>query len=322
MFGYLRFLLALLVVVSHLGMRFEGLNPGVMAVVIFYLLAGYVVSHLYYDILPDGRDKIFRLYADRMRRIFPLYLYVLFLTVLFISITSFGAPDFSFIKMIANGTIIPLNYYMFADFTILTNPSWCLIPPAWSLGAELQAYLLLPLVFLCFRLKWVLGLLTFAVYLAANFSIIHPDYFGYRLIAGVFFIFIIGSSIQRSYATLFDKYFPLLVWGTVLLLFVMFYSMNLFSSAYTKETFIGLLIGIPLIYGVSRSQIKLPFNAELGGLSYGIFLSHFLSMWILKYVAAAHPQSYTYAVMVIGLSCLISYVGVKLIEKHTNKWRK
>ena len=49
MFGYIRFALAFLVMLSHIGVRVYGLNPGVMAVVIFYILAGYVVSHLFND---------------------------------------------------------------------------------------------------------------------------------------------------------------------------------------------------------------------------------------------------------------------------------
>lgn len=53
MFGYLRFTLAFLVLLSHVGVTFYTLNPGVIAVVIFYILAGYVVSHLYKDIFPE-----------------------------------------------------------------------------------------------------------------------------------------------------------------------------------------------------------------------------------------------------------------------------
>mgnify|MGYP003343567634 FL=1 len=44
--GYLRLILALLVLLSHAGWRVAGLNPGVTAVIGFYLISGYVMAGL------------------------------------------------------------------------------------------------------------------------------------------------------------------------------------------------------------------------------------------------------------------------------------
>jgi len=186
MFGYLRFILAVFVLLSHVDVRIFNLNPGVIAVVIFYMLAGHVVSHLWNDIIPDGRAKLFRFYWDRILRIMPLYIYVLVITLLFLMFTGYADPRFSFFKLAGNFFVIPLNYYMVMDTTILTKPDWCLIPPAWSLGAELQAYILLPFILMNKKLKILLVLSSFTVYMLANLSIINPDYFGYRLVFGVF----------------------------------------------------------------------------------------------------------------------------------------
>lgn len=49
MTGYIRFFLAFLVLISHLGIRFKGMNEGVFAVVIFYILAGHVVTKLFLE---------------------------------------------------------------------------------------------------------------------------------------------------------------------------------------------------------------------------------------------------------------------------------
>lgn len=322
MFGYIRLFLAFLVLISHTGVRFYGMNPGVTAVVVFYILAGYVVSHLYTQIIPDGRYKMLRFYQNRIARIFPLYLFVAGLTVLFLLVTSFGTPRFTLVNIFANLTVIPLNYYMAADYTVLSDPSWCLIPPAWSLGAELQAYLLLPLALIIPRFRLVIAIVSFAVYVAANASLIHPDYFGYRLLIGVFFMFQVGSSIQRLTASApnisrFDRSFPRLVWMAVAILSVLFYITDSFSPTYTRETFIGLLVGIPLVYVVSGSRIRLPFNGFLGSLSYGLFLTHFLAMWILQQFAGMmQNQSLVYIALVTFLSIAISAVGVLLIEKR------
>jgi NAD(P)-dependent dehydrogenase (short-subunit alcohol dehydrogenase family) len=44
--GTLRFILALLVMLSHTGLTVGGLNPGVASVVVFYAISGYVMSAL------------------------------------------------------------------------------------------------------------------------------------------------------------------------------------------------------------------------------------------------------------------------------------
>lgn len=328
MFGYLRFLLAFLVLISHVDIRFYGLNPGVIAVVIFYLLAGHVVSHLWEDILPEGLAKRVSFYRDRALRILPLYIYVALLTLIFLAVTGYGNPNFSVLRLAGNLLIIPLNYYMVADTTILTQPSWCLIPTAWSLGAELQAYLILPLVLAGKTLKMVLVTLSFMVYMLANMTVINPEYFGYRLIFGVFFIFVAGSSIQkgnspkRCFIQTFDLFYPWVLWATLLCLGLVFSHQALFSPAYTRETFLGVLIGIPLIRCMGRSQVKLPWNSILGSLSYGVFLSHFLVIWWLDYTGWIDKHSPAYIPAITIGSILVAYSGVTLLERQIDRIRK
>jgi peptidoglycan/LPS O-acetylase OafA/YrhL len=103
-----------MVVLSHTGVSFFTLSPGVMAVVVFYILAGFVVSHIYNDILPNSKYKLFHFYKDRLLRVFPLYLYVCTLTLIFITLTSYSSQSYSLTAVVGNAFIIPLNYYMYA----------------------------------------------------------------------------------------------------------------------------------------------------------------------------------------------------------------
>jgi len=326
MFGYLRFFLAFLVLLSHADIRFYGLNPGVIAVVIFYILAGYVVSRLYEEIIPNTKYKIFYFYKDRLWRIFPLYLYTLTLTMLFLMATSYGNPSFEPLKILANLCIIPLNYYMYVDVTILKDPNWWLIPPAWSLGTELQAYLLLPFVLTCKKVKYAAVSMSLLVYTLANASVLNADYFAYRLIVGVFFIFIVGTSIQKAHSknskklSRFDWHFPTLLWVSVLLLGAVFWITHTLGAAYAKETLTGLLVGIPLIVTLSKNNYKLPFDKHLGALSYGIFLSHFLAMWLLAYGGFKPNPSWGYLTSLTALSLIIASIGVLFVEKNLHKW--
>jgi len=67
MHGTLRFLLAIAVALSHLGVTLYGYNPGVVAVVIFYMLAGMVSYKLITTIYPN---QPLLYYKDRVKRIF------------------------------------------------------------------------------------------------------------------------------------------------------------------------------------------------------------------------------------------------------------
>ncbi|MCF6331011.1 MAG: acyltransferase [Sulfurimonas sp.] len=319
MFGYLRFLLAFLVLLSHIGVKFYTLNPGVIAVVIFYILAGYVVSRIYIDIFAHKKNKLFSFYKDRFLRIFPLYIYVVVITTIFLLSTSFSNPSFTVTNVINNLTIIPLNYFMYIDSTILSKPSWCLVPPAWSLATEIQAYILLPFALMYKRARITLALLSFVIFIVANFSIINPDYFGYRFLVGVFFIFLLGSAIH-SY-TKFDRYFILFIWISILVFIPIFTYTDSFSPTYTKETFIGILLGVPLVLILSKTKINLPFNSTLGSLSYALFLTHFLAMWLLQYIGISTTITLLYITQVTLLSLVLSVFGVQTVEKSITRIR-
>ena len=78
--GTLRFILALLVMLSHTGLTVGGLNPGVASVVVFYAISGYVMSALVAKHFSQpGQARHF--YIDRLARIYPQYLfYAVFLS--------------------------------------------------------------------------------------------------------------------------------------------------------------------------------------------------------------------------------------------------
>lgn len=322
MTGYIRLILAIVVLLSHVGVTIKGLNPGVIAVVIFYMLAGGVVSHLWQDIVPGGKGKLSRFYKDRVLRIYPLYLYIATLTLIFIVVTGYGAPQFSPTAVISNILVIPLNYYMLLDSAILTDPSWWLIPQSWSLGAELQAYILLPFMLLYKRLKIAVFIVSFMVYTLANLGVINTDYFGYRLIPGVMFIFILGGMIRQTQVTQKGWEWLIVLFIAVIAQYGLLAYNNAFTHPYTQETLIGLIIGTPLLLLAGNVQFKLPLNNMAGSLSYGAFLSHFLVIWALDYSQLVAKDSMFYHLVVVVVAVLIAYSGIQFIELKVVKARR
>jgi peptidoglycan/LPS O-acetylase OafA/YrhL len=81
-------------------------------------------------------------------------------------------------------------------------------------------------------------------------------------------------------------------------------------------------LGIPLVFFGSRTRIKLPYNALLGSLSYGVFLAHFLVIWILDYLwpAGAIPTLQVPAVTLGSVG--IAWAGVRYLETRVDRIRK
>lgn len=322
MFGYLRFVLAILVILQHLNITIFKHHPGVVAVTCFYMLAGFVVTHLLGKTLQPGHAGVPTFYAERLLRIFPMYFFMLLLSTTFLLFTGYGNPAWNPTALLNNLLIIPLNYYMVWDSAILDSPHWCLLPPAWSLGLELQAYLLLPMIILYKRVKIVLAVLSLGVFFTANFAFIDTDYFGYRLLPGVFFIFILGSCLYKQnmkpdMADGFDKAFPKVCAALCILGVLGMYLDHGMHRLFAIEVLVGTLFSIVIISYFARSKRKLPLDKLLGDMSYGIFLSHFIGIWIANYIFPDLPvRSIGTFAIAFGFAVLASLAGVFLVENR------
>ncbi len=272
MFGTLRFCLAMLVALSHIGVTVFGHNPGVSAVVVFYLLAGYITCALV-----DGRNlSALGFLYERAIRLYPSYWVCVILSLLVWHFcnptTSFLSRSPSLTDWVANLTIVPLNFFMWTG-----QDSFTLVPPAWSLGLELQLYLLAPFLFRAPR-----GILIFfaysslLIYLIACFGLIDTDIWGYRLLPGVLFIFLTGRALRLGEVLL-----PLIVWlmACVLLITYVLKSENIYR--FNIETATGLALGMPLVLLLSKIRRRV-WDEFLANLSYPFFLLHFCFFWIFE----------------------------------------
>lgn len=279
MFGYLRLALALLVVLSHVGIGLGGKNPGVFAVVIFYILAGLVTSKIFINFAPE-RGKISYFIKDRFLRIYPAYFLVLVLTIVFFSLTLYLEPRFGLRNLILNTLIVPLNYFFWIDVSMFKAPPGLnfLIPQGWSLGAELQAYALLVLSIYLKRIGLFLALASLFIFILANLGFLNGDIYGYRLVLGVFFIFYSGLSI---YEKRYDDVIVMMIGAAILL----FYSaINNSFDYFSLETCVGYIVGTMLVILHEKYKPKVRFNELMGSLSYSVFISHFLFIWISEYL--------------------------------------
>lgn len=309
--GFLRLVLACLVLVSHLGISIAGYNPGVVAVIVFYLLAGQVVGKLW-SRRPQhegawGACRWF--YQDRLWRILPLYLLTLVLAALLwwsgaASPFLHKAPALG--DWIANLSILPLNYYMYSG-----QDAFTLIPPAWSLAVELQVYLLMPLLLGRRWLGIAASAISVLIFIAAQWGWLNTDIFGYRLLLGVLFVFLAGDLFNRAGA--WAKVLLALLW-TMALAYALFLLSSGIHRPYDVEVALGLTFGIPLIawlLAYPPRGIWHLWQQRLGSLTYGVFLLHFPALWFLQLLLHDRPSVW----MVMGISLLWAALAHHVFEQ-------
>lgn len=315
--GFLRFVLALCVLVSHTPLL--SFEIGVVAVVVFYMLAGFVMAHLYFDVFASNAHRVHALLCDRLLRIYPLYLYAFALCSGFVLLFDFHSPHFTLANVAAHLLVIPLNYCMFFDFGILTRafePE--LNHLTWSLGAEIQAYLVLLLGFVCPLFLRLFAALSFAVFLCAIFGIIDTDIYGYRLLVGIFFVFALGSW-QRRLKGNATMAFAFIVSCVALALFGIGKLFAIVFLPYAREVLLGLALAPWLIMLFRHRHWR--GNRLLGALSYGIFLTHTPAMWILESCGIPKSASLGYVGAVVALAIMLALFGIVAIERPIERYR-
>lgn len=320
--GLFRFMLAMLVLLSHMGITIMGLNVGVIAVVIFYMLAGQVVFRLWLRMPDDslaGRCRWF--YRDRLLRILPMYAFVICFAVgawLLGAESWFLSTSPGWVDWLNNLLIIPLNYYMYSGADTFT-----LLPPAWSLAAELQFYVLVPLLLGVFALVPLAFAVTLSVFLLAQLPFLDTDIFGYRLLAGIGFVFLTGGVLELRASGRRNPLLELLVLGTWLGMLgwsVMLAMEPTLREPFNREVALGYTLGLPALLALGRLRLYGPARRaeQLAGiLSYGVFLAHFPVIWLLELLQPGLGSK----VLLVSLgSVLIALTGHYAVERPL--WRR
>ena len=312
--GIYRLILAVMVLLSHAGITFAGYNEGVAAVVSFYLLSGFVMTALVAKHYASLERLPFFL-LDRAARIGPQY--YLWLAVSVGALAAFRPPSQAGTVvdawgLLAHLCVVPLDVFMY----LLPHRTY--MPQAWSLGAEALFYAAFPFILLL-RARRAAAAASLGVFLIAVSGRIDTDIFGYRLLPGTLFIFLLGSFIYDGRGGRAPRWLAA-AWLAAFALFAAAGLTGRLALPYNKEVIAGLLIGLPAVWCLRR-QPSGRLDALAGNLSYGVFLSHNAVIFALqgRGVDVAQPG---WAAAVVLACCGLAYLSYALVEEPFLRLRR
>jgi peptidoglycan/LPS O-acetylase OafA/YrhL len=147
------------------------------------------------------------------------------------------------------------------------------------------------------------------------FGFLHTDWYGYRLLPGVLFIFLTGSFIYDG-----QLKSVLGLWLGVLLIAAGCYLKRVPYQAFNVEVMAGFLAGVAVVL-VLRRRSQTGWDDYLGHVSYGVFLCHFLVIWVVQTMAVVSGQGLRCCVVLL-FATLLGSAGYHSVESPVLRWRK
>ncbi|MFT3996969.1 MAG: acyltransferase [Asticcacaulis sp.] len=117
------------------------ITKGYLGVDLFFILSGFILSHVYMGSLADGRFQYGSFIVNRLARIYPLHIATLLFAILLWAAATFKGMSVD--KNLANWDALPAHLFLVQAWGLA--PSAAFNHPSWSISAEWFAYLLFPI---------------------------------------------------------------------------------------------------------------------------------------------------------------------------------
>lgn len=320
----LRALAVIFVVLFHL--EITGIESGFLGVDVFFVVSGFLMAILY----KPGEMKNFL--TRRARRLLPAYFATIFLTLLasiFIVLPSeLGqvATQSIYSLFFANniGFWMQNSYFSKSDFNPLLH--------LWSLGVEIQFYLIVPILVWFFRKSRIfLPLILMGSFLSCLFIVgISPktSFFMMPLRVWEFLIgFVVAYYFTNNGNIKTSKYEWLGLMGLIGLCVIPFLNIDgqslnrLEAHPSFYALFVCILTSLVLIFGLPKSLkdgFLGGFFAKIGDYSYSIYLAHFpiIVLYLYKPFSGTilQPDNYLDKIILLVLITIFSIFIHKYVE--------
>ncbi|PHE69511.1 acyltransferase [Bacillus wiedmannii] len=311
------------------------------AVIVFYVLSGFVLSMALYH----SKTNYWGYLIKRFVRIYiPYYFWIIVTFVLFILFSSYevvGLRDWFYDRWQGSITKLDiLNHFLLLNNFFTENYN----PVIWSLAQEMRISIVFPLLFLLFyKLNWkktILFALSFS-FISVFLNMLHIGkaegfYNGYADTLHFTSMFMVGMLLFKYQEKLIYSYRNmkkfkkgcLIALGIILYL----YSILIYGFSRNDTTFLlkdwGVVMGVSIfiIMALSNLKVKAFLNKSvfvyLGEISYSIYLCHFPIMMVLFKLLYTKIPILFLLTLCIAMTLLFSIISYHLIEKKCINWAK
>jgi len=289
--GAFRLFLAFCVVAMH----YSFVPAGGYAVITFFFLSGYWIRRLWDEKYSKMLNPVSTFYCSRAMRIFPLLITV---TIIAASLNILESKPVS-IQGFTNA-IFP----MFGSHILASHN---LVPPAWSLGVEIEFYFLFPLLLIPLAIR-------FGTYLLLATSICMAMYYfgdtSWLHLPAFLIYFVLGTVLVnwRPPRALVALSFVLTIMGL--------FALRLFPQFYWNLTLGVTLAGLPYARATLHKEAAGSIDRALGSLSYIVYLLHWPIMLALPPLGGLRD--------VIGplLTLPASWALYVFVDQPAENWRQ
>ena len=347
--GSIRTLLAIAVVFAHsYGFVFTG---GKLAVQVFYIISGYLISLILLSNPSYLNLKNF--YMNRWLRLFPIYLLVAFLSLTAFTLSYYMGNDLFFyiyedvglkasiLLVISNIFIIGQDLVFLTgvsdgvfgfttDFTQSEIPVWngLLVPQAWTLSLEILFYVIAPFILKDKKVWLTLMFLSLILrgYLI-HIGIGNNSFFSHRFFPTELALFLFGALSHQIIKPAYQNLNILensLIMNTATatsILFVIFYFLIPVNRIYLELVLIiFIMLTLPFL---ANFQKKFKIDNFIGSLSYPIYIGHILIISVISFFGNAFnfKDTWIYIPLILSSTIVFAFFLEILINQKIDKLR-
>jgi peptidoglycan/LPS O-acetylase OafA/YrhL len=307
----------------HLGITVPHLRAfGVSATVVFFLVSGFAITGLIqgnYNRLSLVPSFI----VDRLLRLYPQFLLYAALAVVVVRSLNLQTP---YIDTHCSYRDYFVNFALALVFQPYSgsvfNSTWreCkLISQAWTLGLEIQIYLILILLLIFGHLRKML-LISWILFVIGFLRVIEIEFFIYIYPPATLFIFLTGSLLLNPSPR--DLAIVASVWVTAVVGLLVARHGTVPVAAWGYDVLLGVVVGIPAMLLARRSRSS-GWDAKLGAMSYGIYLNHVIIMLAARVLLPVVPPSGVAEVLVtLPIASAAAWITFSVVERPCTRWRR
>jgi len=327
----LRGISILLVVLYHLDLNYSGrvlFKGGFIGVDIFFVISGYLITSILYINLKDDKFNFKEFYLKRFVRIFPVYILVIFITLIF----SYFILLPNQLVELSRSSLFSISFFSNLFFwrylNDYYNPDAILNPllHTWSLAIEIQYYIIFTVLFFFIykhlsKTKLYLSLILILSLIIANiFSFIEPqiNFFGFQ---SRFWEFILGSFVffyKKKIKINLDNI------SRNILYFLIIGCAFIFDQNSKHPSLLTLIFLAPvclLMLNNNKISGKFIFDKTLiffGLLSYSLYLWHYPILSFANRIIG-NNQSIFEKLILFVISIFFSMISFYFLEKKLKK---